>query len=216
MNRSCMNELSSSEWEKLTENQLEIIESIRQHYPVEVFALAKALGLSVSYETLNGNISGKIINRDSVKSGFDVILNRKSDIILSRFTLARAIGIYLLYPNLIGEAIADTYVNRTRLGEEIDLKLNRFAYDILMPVKLIREISNEFNITFTEVFTKEFSDKLAVPSAAIKNYMYLTKEKQHLLGTDNADINELKRLREENMRLKEALKTSLLIISDAL
>lgn len=109
--------------------------------PVDLDAMAAELGLTViRSKSLGGDVSGSI--RRS-RTGFIVRVNADHPVTRQRFTLAHEIGHFVLHRDLIGDGITDDALYRSTLGGDIETQANRFAADILMPARLVRQVWRE-------------------------------------------------------------------------
>src|SRR4051812_44501345 len=126
----------------MTEQQARsIIAGFQHDAPVNVTAIAEALGLNVweSDVELPEGISGKIF-RDPISggsSGFSIIVRESDPYVRKRFTVAHEVGHFVLHRNQIGESLTDDELYRSGLSTHQEARANRFAADILMPKDLI-------------------------------------------------------------------------------
>lgn len=117
----------------------EIIKRYSAEIPIRVGALAKALGIGVLRSTLQPGISGQIGPSNDYSSGFVIKVNRHEANTRQRFTIAHEIGHYVLHKEKIGLGITDTVLYRSKLSSSLEVEANRFAADLIMPMKSIRE-----------------------------------------------------------------------------
>jgi Zn-dependent peptidase ImmA (M78 family) len=122
----------------------ELVKRYTHSRPVDVQALANALGLRVVETPLPDDISGKI-ERDWVDGdGFMITLNSNHAPVRRRFTLAHEIAHFVLHRDLIGDGIVDNGLYRdNRIGDERERQANTYAAQILMPRNLVRQAWNE-------------------------------------------------------------------------
>ncbi|MCB4767831.1 ImmA/IrrE family metallo-endopeptidase [Ancylobacter sp. Lp-2] len=124
------------------DRHLTAMEVISRHQltpPVDVFAIAKALGLYVRVASdLPDNVSGKIeapwFNGDS----YTVSINGRHSSTRQRFTLAHEIAHFVLHRSLIGDGIVDDAMYRSDRSDDIERQANSYAATILMPAPLVR------------------------------------------------------------------------------
>lgn len=139
---------------------------MRQGPPVDVEGLAKALGLTVSYDWLPDDISGKI--EHGADGGFAVAINRGHAATRQRFTLAHEIAHFVLHRDLIGDGVVDDALYRSKtLSDAIERQANRYAADILMPWWLVRS-KYEQGITQAQSMAAIFKVSVAVAEIRLK------------------------------------------------
>ena len=103
-----------------------IVERFQHSAPVDVTALAEALGITVwENEELPANVLGKICQDDN--SG------------ASEFTVAHEIAHFLLHRDRIGSSLTDDQMYSSGLSTQEEVAANSLAADILMPRPLLAE-----------------------------------------------------------------------------
>ena len=123
------------------DSPLSIAGQFLQEAPVNVIAMAHALGLSVDMNVDMGeNVSGRILRGDLATAGFRIEVNRLHSNNRQRFTLAHEIAHYLLHRDQIGDGIEDTALYRSNLSDQTEIEANRMAAQILMPAPLVKNI----------------------------------------------------------------------------
>lgn len=108
--------------------------------PVDIKAIANALGLEIYQDNLAEGVSGAIIKDASfgTDSGFVILVNEKEAPVRQRFTAAHECGHFVLHRNQIGDGIHDNYMLRSDgLSTELETEANKFAAEVLMPYELI-------------------------------------------------------------------------------
>jgi Zn-dependent peptidase ImmA (M78 family) len=95
----------------------------------EMHNLAPGTAGKIFYDRLNGGPSGYSIGVNATES-----LQRK------RFTVAHEIAHFILHRNRIGDELQDDAMYRSGLSTWEEVQANKLAADILMPVKLIRQL----------------------------------------------------------------------------
>lgn len=111
--------------------------------PVNLMAMADALGLTVNMNTeMPSNLSGRIVRGGEASAGYHIEVNRAHSPYRKRFTLAHEIAHYLLHRDQIGDGIEDSALYRSRLSDQVEVEANRLAAQILMPPKLVRDVYN--------------------------------------------------------------------------
>lgn len=109
--------------------------------PVNLLAMAEALGLQVNMEAdLPDDISGSIIRGGDGAAGYRIDVNRRHSVYRKRFTLAHEISHYLLHREQIGDGIRDNAMYRSSLSDFLEVQANRNAAQILMPSSLVRRV----------------------------------------------------------------------------
>jgi hypothetical protein len=103
--------------------------------PVDVYGLARALGLEIKNVELGDDISGKI--EKSWGSGYLISVNARHPVTRRRFTAAHEIAHFVLHRDLIGDGIIDNAMYRSKKGDEIERQANAYAATILMPAPLV-------------------------------------------------------------------------------
>ena len=120
---------------------LEIAGRFLQEAPVDLLAMADALGLSVTMDApLGPDISGRITRGGTSPSGYHIEINGAHSPNRRRFTLAHEIAHYLLHRDLIGDGIEDNALYRSPLGGQIESEGNHLAAQMLMPGPLVRNL----------------------------------------------------------------------------
>jgi Zn-dependent peptidase ImmA (M78 family) len=117
-----------------------IIERFQQSAPVDVTALAEALGLRVwEDDFLPEGISGKLF-QDPIQGGpegYSITVRSSDPYVRKRFTVAHEIAHFVLHRNRIGSLVTDDAFYRSNLSNREEAEANRFAADILMPRPLL-------------------------------------------------------------------------------
>jgi hypothetical protein len=124
----------------VTSEQQGIISSHQTSAPIDITALATALGLSVYDEDLQPGISGKICRDDSGESpaGYAISVNVNEPYLRRRFTIAHECAHFLLHRAKIGDGILDDPLYRSQsMDTQEEFEANNTAADLLMPPHLI-------------------------------------------------------------------------------
>ena len=123
--------------------------------PVNVFALAEYLGLSVQEEIMDDNMSGYLEFRfGQWVAGINALhhLNRR------RFSLAHEIGHYLLHRTRVDRFDDEVFTRRVGSKNPMEREADRFAAGLLMPadafrrivesgVKTVSDLANHFGVS---------------------------------------------------------------------
>ncbi|MFG1483487.1 ImmA/IrrE family metallo-endopeptidase [Halobacteriovorax sp. HFRX-2_2] len=152
------------EWNRLTQEQKDIILKHQESFPIKLGALAKDFGLIVKSSTLRPGISGFIKD-----NGGEVIIkiSRHDSKERQRFTLAHEIAHFLLHKEEIKGGIEDTMLYRSNVSSELEVEANKLAADIVMPFSLIHKVKFSSEITFEEKVEKVAS-LAQLSTAAVK------------------------------------------------
>jgi hypothetical protein len=109
--------------------------------PVDVYAIARDLGLNVYKQPLGSEIIGMLV-RDPLKggaSGFAIYVSSTTHPNRQRSTIAHEIGHFVLHKDLMDTNIVDDTMYRSELGSTFETQANKMAADILMPIRLVKE-----------------------------------------------------------------------------
>ncbi len=137
------------------ENQ-QIIRAFQESAPINVYGLAKAMGLRVFSERLHQKISGKLYRDKESQSGWSISVNSDELDVRKRFTAAHEIGHFVLHKDLIGSGIEDDVFYRSGLPHWQETEANNFAADILMPWELINKFTDQ-GVNTPEGLAKAFN-----------------------------------------------------------
>lgn len=123
--------------------QKRIIAQYQQTAPVDITALADALGLIVyeDYE-LKPGISGMITRDQSGESasGYAVTVNANEGYLRRRFTIAHECAHFLKHRDKIGDGIFDDGLYRSdQMNTQEEFEANNLAAELLMPKHLLIE-----------------------------------------------------------------------------
>lgn len=124
------------------ESPLAIAGAFLHEAPVDVTAMAKALGLTVDMDAeMSPELSGRIRRGGIGPAGYHIEVNGAHSSNRKRFTLAHEIAHYLLHRDLIGDGVEDNTLYRSStLSDQTEIEANRLAAQILMPAPLVRNI----------------------------------------------------------------------------
>lgn len=115
----------------------EVIQKFTSSAPVDLHALATALGIEVVRDrTLPNDVSGKI--EQVTDRHCRITLNGSHESGRQRFTLAHEIAHFVLHKDRIGEGITDNALYHSRLSDLAEQAATRFALELLMPEPLVR------------------------------------------------------------------------------
>jgi Zn-dependent peptidase ImmA (M78 family) len=117
-----------------------IIERFGETAPVDVTALAEALGLAVwEDEEIPLGISGKLYKdpEDGGPSGYSIAVRASDPYVRRRFTVAHEIAHFVLHRDRVGASLTDDEFYRSNLSSWDEVDANLLAADILIPSKLL-------------------------------------------------------------------------------
>ena len=157
----------SAEWDRIPENEKNVIEHHQSGYPVKVGTIAKKLGISVKIASMAANISGQIRLEDGQ---YVIRVNRYESRERQRFTIAHELSHFLLHRNLIDVSeggITDNVLYRSGQPNQVEYEANRLAADIIMPISKIEESLAAFNQEITEPLIETMAELFQVSNAAM-------------------------------------------------
>jgi hypothetical protein len=120
-------------------NPLAVIAKHQEAPPVDPGAIARYLGLVVSFMPLGPEVAGQLMRvpRLGRRPGWHILINSADHPNRQRFTLAHEVAHYVLHRDLIESGVVDDTMYRSALGSGYETQANRLAADILMPVGLV-------------------------------------------------------------------------------
>lgn len=128
----------------MKDNIIDIINDHLESAPVDIYGMAKCLGIDVEHISMEDVCSGSLIKKDD---GYVIEVNADHSENRKRFTVAHEIAHFLLHDNLIGNGIYDNAVYRSDDGRKNpnikqyhETQANRLAAKLLMPKKLVNEL----------------------------------------------------------------------------
>lgn len=133
---------------------------IAQHWdstPVPIEAIIRDIGLSLSYEAMDDNISGYIERQDGT---YRIVVNANHAPTRRRFTAAHELGHYVYHRELLGDGVGDNRAYRTegtgRQNANIrpmhERQANSFAANVLMPRHRLTSLMNESTVKLAQMF----------------------------------------------------------------
>lgn len=126
---------------------IEIVKRFTSSAPVDVEAMARALGISVIRDYLGPGVSAKIQRDASGK--YTIVVNAADSRARQRFSIAHELAHYIYHRDLIGDGVADSPAYRapdesvyetTPLERRHEWQANQFAANVLMPNELLHEL----------------------------------------------------------------------------
>ena len=120
---------------------LDVVRRHQSTIPVDVWAIARDLGIEVRDVPMPDHISGKIKNLGGSPEHFSIWLNASHHINRKRFTLAHELAHYLLHRNEFVEIVDNTMFRQDggTLDSAKERQANQLAANILMPYPRIKE-----------------------------------------------------------------------------
>ncbi|BFM34508.1 ImmA/IrrE family metallo-endopeptidase [Acinetobacter radioresistens] len=132
----------SNEWNSLCSEYQQLLETHQTTYPVQLGAIAKALGIKILSSTLRSDISGEIRETNGEVT---IKVNRHDAKTRQRFTVAHELAHYFLHRDLLKDGIVDDVLYRSSHSTSIEQEANRLAADILMPIHLLNKLVLQCN-----------------------------------------------------------------------
>lgn len=125
--------------------------------PVPIDAIIRDIGLPLSYEPMDENISGYIERRDG---GYRIVVNSTHAPTRRRFTAAHELGHYIYHRELLGEGVGDNRSYRTdgtdRPNANIrpvhERQANSFAANVLMPRHRLSDVAGQSTVALAQQF----------------------------------------------------------------
>lgn len=164
---------------KTPREALEITKKYWNEVPVDVFGLAKALGLGPLRKPLINSISGMIRKGNC---GWEIVYNMSHPRVRQRFTVAHEIGHFIYHRSLLEQGVSDTLAYRAddhelpnaKIQREHEWQANNFAANLLVPshwlkaaqaagITDIRDLARKFEVSDTVMRIKM---RMPLPSAA--------------------------------------------------
>jgi Zn-dependent peptidase ImmA (M78 family) len=113
----------------------ETIKRYQREYPVNIRAMAKALGLVVHDVSMPDNISGILVK---VGRSFYIKVNNSHHENRRRFTIAHEIAHFVLHADLIiSEVVDDAFYRSPQIASPLESRANAYAAELLMPRDLV-------------------------------------------------------------------------------
>lgn len=140
--------------------------------PVPVERLAKQLGIAISFESVQNNISG-MLYRDGERATIGV--NSHHAKTRQRFTVAHEIGHFLLHPGkpmILDEVVRVNFRDdRSSMATDAqEIAANRFGAELLMPARWVLEHVDKrqrLNIEEDEELSQRLATKFQVSAQAM-------------------------------------------------
>lgn len=142
-----------------------LVQEYQKTAPVDVFNLARAMGIQVKRSPHLGDDIAGLIRKDRSGS-YRIVTNASHPIVRRRFTVAHEIAHFVLHRDLIGDGIKDDVLYRSGLGGALEVQANSYAANILMPWHLIMEIVEKLPEDSTNLI-EELAEKLRVSKTAM-------------------------------------------------
>lgn len=129
----------------MNHSAFDTILSYTSEAPVDVYSMARDLGIEVIEKYLDEERSGSI---EKKHGKYIITVNKLHGEKRKRFTVAHEIGHFIFHADLIenGAIIDDKLYRDARVGGANETQANRFAASILMPEKLINNLMQTHGI----------------------------------------------------------------------
>ena len=136
---------------------IEIVSRFREVAPVDVFSLARDLGIPVKLDPAISDCAGMILSdAGGSPSGYRIVINANDSPRRQRFTLAHEIAHYIFHRDLIGDGIKDDAMFRSKLRDEFERQADSAAANILLPADLVRKVYRAGVVSLVEL-TQRFN-----------------------------------------------------------
>jgi hypothetical protein len=139
----------------MTSSEQEIIRSRQNVAPIDITAIATALGLSVYDDSpLAEGVSGMICldNSNDSPSGYRINVNPSDSYRRQRFTIAHECAHYLLHRSKIGDGISDNAMYRSdKMTTDEEFEANNLAADLIMPRSLVLKHYSQGTETYSQM-----------------------------------------------------------------
>lgn len=156
-------------WDRVSADEVGIVQRHLQQVPVRLGALAEDLGLKVFRSVLPPSVSG-MIRPSEVVGEYEIRINKFDSPERQRFTLAHEISHFLLHKTDIRAGITDNIMYRSQLTSRKEAEANRLAADIVMPVDAVRSALRYHGGVVSEDIVSRLADdfKVSVPAMRIR------------------------------------------------
>lgn len=166
-----------------------IMDRFKAIAPVDVKALANAMGLMIKEAYLPEDISGMI---EPDGASYTITVNARHSDTQKRFTIAHEIGHYVMHEGLIGDGIGDDnkYQNveisgrflNTHIGPKEESDANTIAVSVLMPNELLKRHVQEMAGGNLNEIIQQLSDTFRVSRKSMRIMLggYAEHEAQEL------------------------------------
>jgi IrrE N-terminal-like domain len=155
-----MNFSTSSEWNRLSNEEKRAVLSCQVAPPVNISQICALFRVDILSSPLPNNISGEI-RANPIGDGFTIKINRYESEARQRFTAAHELAHYFLHRDQIADGgIVDSVLYRSKLSTKLEAEANRLAKDILMPALLMHKHHNSLpsGLTDSEIIERLCSD----------------------------------------------------------
>lgn len=141
----------------------------QDHPPVDVYAIARQLGIRVVKTSMPNDVSGMLIREGGTLT---VGLNEEHHPNRQRFTLAHEIGHQQLHrgrPLILDSQVRVNMrdAQSARATDREEIEANRFAADLLMPAAMVIAAVNEAGPGQADSIRKKLATRFDVSSEAI-------------------------------------------------
>jgi len=109
-------------------------------YPLDIERLARALGLTVSLEPMDDDLSGYLEKRST---GWVLGVNNLHHPKRQRFTIAHELAHYFLHRNKKDRFDDEILMRRTKSKDTMEQEADKFAGELLMPSQKFKEMVGE-------------------------------------------------------------------------
>jgi len=120
----------------------DVLQRFQASAPVDISGLAKAMGVNVwESDVLPGDVSGQILldPLNGGSEGYSILVRSTDSYVRRRFTVAHELGHFVLHRTSIGSLFSEDNLYRSGLPNQLEIEANRYAANVLMPVRLVRQ-----------------------------------------------------------------------------
>jgi Zn-dependent peptidase ImmA (M78 family) len=104
--------------------------------PLDIFAVAELLGITVYTEIMDDEVSGYLEFRGS---RWVAGINKLHHKLRQRFTMAHEIAHFVLHKGTAGKFVDETFARRSSSKDKIEREADRFAAELLMPTNSLKQ-----------------------------------------------------------------------------
>jgi IrrE N-terminal-like domain len=121
-------------WQRVSDNDRNILAPFVGRIPVPIGAAADAFGIEVVSLTLPSDISGLIRQITANAQIYQIQVNNTDVPVRQRFTVAHELAHFLLHRHSIGtNGITDSILYRSKLSDRVEAEANRLGAALLLP-----------------------------------------------------------------------------------
>lgn len=127
---------------------MKVIEKHWNSTPVPIEQIIQEIGLPLSYEPMDDQMSGYI---ERSNGSYRIVVNALHPETRQRFTAAHELGHYIYHRDLLGDGVGDnrayraegTKIDNPRIQPVHERQANSFAANVLMPRHMLTDVAGE-------------------------------------------------------------------------